>query len=139
MSQVHTAIGRGAGQDHGQVDTATISDVLDRARARVGGKMPARAESPATDACINCGVGRHLNIMPDGVVFPCHILADARYRCGDLRHESLIDICRNDRLLGRLAGLDFRNLAASSPGLAALATPGACLGDVLAQAPEVPT
>lgn len=133
------AIGRGAGQDHWRVGTAAINAVLDRARERDGGRIEVTGDPVATEACINCGVGRHLNIMPNGVVYPCHVLADAPHQCGNLRRESLLDICRDGRLLHRLSGLDFRDLAASDPNLRRLTTPGACLGDVISGRLEVPT
>ncbi|SPF55125.1 hypothetical protein SBA4_6950003 [Candidatus Sulfopaludibacter sp. SbA4] len=60
-------------------------------------------------------------------------LIDREFRCGNVREESLLEICGPDGLLGRLARLDFRELGRADTHLAALAQPNTCMGDVFAQ------
>jgi MoaA/NifB/PqqE/SkfB family radical SAM enzyme len=125
-------IGRGMGRGHWRVSAAELRAAAHRAWTRV---VPAAAEPavvPEDDCQITCGVGRFLNVMPDGDVFPCHVLTDAAFRCGNLRQESLVAICSRERRLGRLAALDFRALASDDARLAPLTRRGACMGDVLA-------
>lgn len=60
---------------------------------------------------INCGVGSHLNIMPDGDVFPCHVLIDRNFRLGNLRKQSILEICKHNGVLSQLQSLNFHDLA----------------------------
>ena len=72
------------------------------------------------------------HVLPNGDVFPCHSLTTPEFRLGNLREQALAQLCRADGLLGRLAGLDFRELAERDPALAPLTRPGACVGEVYA-------
>ncbi|HEX8142333.1 MAG TPA: radical SAM protein [Pyrinomonadaceae bacterium] len=86
----------------------------------------------------NCGVGSFLNIMPNGDVFPCHVLTDSEFRCGNVREQSLLEICGRDRLLGRLAALDFRELAEQEESISAIIKPDTCMGTVYAKTKSSP-
>jgi MoaA/NifB/PqqE/SkfB family radical SAM enzyme len=66
--------------------------------------------------------------MPNGDVFPCHVLTAPEFRCGSVRVQSLAEICRRDGLLGRLQRRDFG--LAWNERLGALAPIGHCLGEV---------
>ena len=99
------------------------------------GKLPDNMNS---EPQFNCGVGTFLNIMPDGDVFPCHVLTDPEFRCGNVRHTSLLEICRRDRLLGALAALNFTELAVQEPQLKVLTAPETCFGMVYAQSKTLP-
>lgn len=114
-------VGRGVGNETWSPDGAALRALA----ARLGGKgthIETEEEAPRS-----CGVGRFLNIMPNGDVFPCHVLTAPEFRCGNVRHERLVEICRRGGLLGQLADLDFRTI-----DVPALRRPGVCLGEVYA-------
>lgn len=54
-------------------------------------------DPPGPESCSNCGVGSFLNIMPNGDVFPCHVLTQREFRCGNVREDGLLEICRPRR------------------------------------------
>jgi radical SAM protein with 4Fe4S-binding SPASM domain len=86
----------------------------------------------------NCGVGSFLNIMPNGDVFPCHVLTQREFRCGNVRERSLLDTCRRSGLLGQLEALDFRELARQDERLSPLAHTNVCMGNVYANTKTLP-
>ncbi len=128
-------IGRGKADPSLRPDPQATRAVV--ARVREAHAAPA-ARGPASDRLTdiesetphNCGVGQFVNVMPNGDVFPCHVLTQRELRCGNLRQESLQAICRRNGLLGDLARLDFRELAARDERLARLREPGICMGQV---------
>jgi len=77
---------------------------------------------------LNCGVGRFLNIMPNGDIYPCHVLTDAGFSLGNVREHSLLRICRRQGYLGSLQRVDFAVLAGQDSQLASL--PRECMGTV---------
>ena len=68
---------------------------------------PVRPESSETS---NCGVGSFVNILPNGDVYPCHVLMSREFHCGSIRKKSLMEICNYNGLLSKLALLDFTEL-----------------------------
>jgi mycofactocin biosynthetic radical S-adenosylmethionine protein MftC len=121
-------VGRGARHPEWHVDLAEAKAAVKRARRRCG---LARSE-PVGKACRlrgNCGVGQFLNIMPNGDVFPCHVLTRSEFRCGNVRDESLRVFCQS-RLLGQLADLEFSEMAVGDPALQELSKSDACMGFV---------
>lgn len=127
-------IGRGAGHGDWGVSAAEVNAALKRAWKRCYPDRAEPPESPELDGFqCNCGVGRFLNIMPNGDVFPCHVLTQRDFRLGNVREESLLHICRRSGLLGQLADLDFRDMAHADDRVAELARRGACMGNVYAQ------
>jgi MoaA/NifB/PqqE/SkfB family radical SAM enzyme len=80
----------------------------------------------------HCGVGGFLNIMPNGDVFPCHVLTMPEFRCGNVRNDRLIKICARSGLLGQLQDLDFTQMADQDKRLLPLLRRGACMGPVYA-------
>lgn len=131
------AIGRGRGYREWQVDPADMRAAAHRVWKRFFANVPAPAP-PEMATPLNCGVGQFLNIMPDGDVFPCHVLSDREFRCGNVRDSSLLDICHRNGLLGRLAALDFGELAQQSGPLAALTQRSTCMGYVYAATRSLP-
>ena len=127
-------IGRGAQHGDWGVSAAEVNAALKRAWKRC---YPDRAEPPELPEMegfqCNCGVGRFLNIMPNGDVFPCHVLTQREFCLGNVREESLLHICRRSGLLGQLADLDFRDMAREDDRVAKLAQRGTCMGNVYAQ------
>jgi MoaA/NifB/PqqE/SkfB family radical SAM enzyme len=126
-------VGRGKGHDGWRVDMDEVRAAVARAWIRCRPGRPRPVAPPESDTQGHCGAGEYLNIMPDGDVFPCHVLTGRAFRCGNVRTDSLRQICRRGGLLDRLQSLDFRDLARQDAQLAPLARLGACLGDVHAQ------
>jgi MoaA/NifB/PqqE/SkfB family radical SAM enzyme len=126
-------IGRGRGHDEWAADAQQVREAARRAWRRCYPERPLPPEPPAQAAQAHCGVGQFLNVMPNGDVFPCHVLTDPEFRCGNVRERSLLDICRAGGLLGRLAGLDFSDLARQDGRLTPLTRAGTCLGSVYEQ------
>lgn len=127
-------IGRGAEHAEWLPAEHEIRQAMSRARRRCYPDEPTIAvPAPPQAAKPNCGVGQFLNIMPNGDVFPCHVLTDDTFRCGNLRESSLLEICRQEGLLARLGQLNFSELAREDEAFSALAQPDICLGSVYAQ------
>jgi MoaA/NifB/PqqE/SkfB family radical SAM enzyme len=121
-------IGRGAGHhDWTPVPDDVRSAVL-RAWARYYPDDPPPRDPLRQAGCINCGVGSFLNIMPNGDVFPCHVLTQPEFRCGNLRRQSLADICAQNGLVGQLSRLDFAKLADRNHALGELRSIS-CMGN----------
>lgn len=76
--------------------------------------------------------------MPNGDVFPCHVLTEREFRCGNVREQSLLEICRRAGLLGELRALDFQELARQDERVAPLTNPGTCMGNAYAKTRELP-
>jgi MoaA/NifB/PqqE/SkfB family radical SAM enzyme len=131
-------IGRGRNRRSWMVAPEQVHTAVRRAWERSFPDRPVPPDPPRPGACANCGVGSFLNIMPNGDVFPCHVLTQREFRCGNLREEGLAEICRRGGLLGRLQALDFRDLARTEKRLAELTRPGACMGSVYATTKELP-
>ena len=131
-------VGRGTCHPEWSVTEGEIKRVIEKALSRFRpGVRP--AESVEQDVQCHCGVGRFLNVMPNGDVFPCHVLTHSEFRCGNVRERSLMEICRSRGLLGILAQLDFRELARADEKLFGLTQRGVCMGDVYSQTRTSPT
>lgn len=121
-------VGRGADHSEWRADSSRVREALRAAYAMCySDRLPQVGPDPGQDSC---GVGRMVNIMSDGRVYPCHVLTQPEFACGDLRSESLTAICHPTRLLGQLARLSFQDLAARDEQLSALTRKGTCLGHV---------
>lgn len=123
-------IGRGKGHPELVAQTAQISAAVERALSRCLPGYPPSIESQVPESCSNCGVGSFLNIMPNGDVYPCHVLVEREFRCGNVRDQSLRDICLSSGLLGNLQALNFRDLARQDQRVDELKQPKVCLGNV---------
>ena len=126
-------IGRGRGHEEWCVSGAEIKQSIHQAFTRLGAAQTSLPGSDEGEPQDHCGVGRFLNIMPNGDVFPCHVLTDPEFRCGNVRTRDLVDICRGTGLVGQLARLNFRAMATQEPRVAGLIKPEACLGTVYAE------
>ncbi len=131
-------IGRGKSHPELMVQTAQISAAVERALSHcLPGYTPA-IETQVPESCSNCGVGSFLNIMPNGDVYPCHVLVDREFRCGNVRTQPLRDICRSSGLLGNLQALDFRELGQQDERVNELKQPQVCLGNVYSKTKTLP-
>lgn len=131
-------IGRGKGYQEWQVNEEAVRDAIRRAWERCFPGQPTPPEPPEATVQHHCGVGHYLNILPNGDVFPCHVLTDRAFRCGNVREQSPLDICRQNGFLGKLAALDFVELARQDERVAALTHPHTCMGCVYAQTKSLP-
>lgn len=131
-------VGRGNGRLDWCVSEAEVQDAVERVWQRLDPRNLPPSDKPKDGSQTTCGVGRFLNIMPDGDVFPCHVLTQPEFRCGNLRSDNLITICRRQGLIGRLAALDFDRLKQIDPQLALLTAKGACMGEVYARQASSP-
>jgi MoaA/NifB/PqqE/SkfB family radical SAM enzyme len=131
-------IGRGSGYAEWQVQTQEVVAAVRRARQPCQLDRTSPLEVPAAECQSHCGVGKFLNIMPNGDVFPCHVSTNREFCCGNVRKESLVEICSRASLLGRLERLDFRQLAQQDERLAALAKAGTCMGTVYGETKSLP-
>ena len=124
-------IGRGAKLDWLRADKKSTRDVLARVWERVNSDLSHPIDAVEQPDCqSHCGVGQFLNILPNGDVYPCHVLTNPVFRIGSLRRQSLMRICRTDGLLAQLSALDFRQLAAEDKTLSQLTVPNTCMGTV---------
>jgi MoaA/NifB/PqqE/SkfB family radical SAM enzyme len=123
-------IGRGQGRADLSVDPRGVELAVQRAWRAT---FPDSSNPPLNqdqEMQSNCGVGSFLNIMPNGDVFPCHVLTNPEFRCGNLRRQHLLEICRGDGILGQLQNLDFNELWREDDALRPLARRGTCMGPV---------
>src|SRR5205085_1122560 len=102
------------------------------------GKPAPPTDIPEPEAQSNCGVGSFLNIMPNGDVFPCHVLTEREFRCGNVREQSLLEICCRSELLGQLQSLDFQAMTQEDERVAGLTQAGTCMGNVYAKTKSLP-
>jgi radical SAM protein with 4Fe4S-binding SPASM domain len=130
-------IGRGKGHWEWQVKPAEVQAAVQRAWARCYPDQPVPPDPPESESCSNCGVGSFLNIMPNGDVFPCHVLTDREFCCGNVREQGLLEICQRNGLLGELQTLDFHELARQDERLGSLTQPS-CMGEVYAKTKSLP-
>jgi MoaA/NifB/PqqE/SkfB family radical SAM enzyme len=129
-------IGRGARRTELRPARHSVAQVLDGLRDHVSLEETDQDHEGGCQA--HCGAGQFLNILPNGDVFPCHVLTNREFCCGNLRQQSLSQICARDGMLGQLAGLDFRTLASEDVDLQPLTVPKTCMGTVYAQTRNSP-
>jgi MoaA/NifB/PqqE/SkfB family radical SAM enzyme len=130
-------IGRGRHHDAWMMAAQEVRGAVHRAWQRSFPDRPVPPDPPEPESCSNCGVGSFLNIMPNGDVFPCHVLTQREFRCGNVREDGLLEICRRGGLLGHLQALDFHDLARAEQRVTELTRPGACMGNVYATTGEL--
>lgn len=136
---VFRPVGRGAGHRSWVVEGAPVREAVHRAWQRLYPDAPSPVDTSEPEHATNCGVGGYLNIMPNGDVFPCHVLTNPEYRCGNVRERGLLELCRRDSLIGALAALDFGVMAIREPRIQELTTSrSACMGKVYAETEALP-
>jgi MoaA/NifB/PqqE/SkfB family radical SAM enzyme len=126
-------IGRGLAADAPAMDET--GEAFRAAWSKVYPASKTTEKPRAPQAPRHCGAGRYLSILPDGEVYPCHMLAGPEFRCGHVRCQRLEQICRRDGLLAGLQAADFDWLARQASGLGAHLGPGTCLGEAVVANP----
>jgi len=132
------AIGCGAEHPEWAAATSDIDGAVQQAWEECYPRQPVPQEPDNPAVHINCGVGSFISIMPNGDVFPCHELMMPEFLCGNVRQQSLTEICRRHSLLDKLRGLDFHQLARQDKNLVSLTGPDMCLGSVFARTRSLP-
>lgn len=125
--------GRGLSRPDWSVSRQEIAVAVEKAWHRIHPSHPPPANCAPVGFQRTCGVGRFLNVMPNGDVFPCHVLRQPEFRCGNLRSQSLSTICNKTGLLARLADIDFTQLKEMDCRLGLLTERGVCMGEVYQQ------
>ncbi len=97
---------------------------------------PENIRGPALISCSNCGIGNHINILPDGTVYPCHVLSEPRFFLGNIRKHKLSDIVSKSKTLNNLKSLDFAKLVKIDSNLKKSLQNTTCLGEVYQNNPE---
>jgi MoaA/NifB/PqqE/SkfB family radical SAM enzyme len=123
--------GRAAAMPELAVATTEIAATVARARAAVGRhSFPC---PPPSGLARSCGAGYFVNVMPNGDVFPCHVLTDPAFRVGNVRRRALDELIGGGSVLGRLRDLDLREVARESGPAARALERLTCLGEVRSQ------
>jgi mycofactocin biosynthetic radical S-adenosylmethionine protein MftC len=87
-------------------------------------------------SCGKCGIGSYINILPDGCVYPCHVLTDSKFLLGNIKFTSLLDIVKESTILKELSELDFTPRLVSNPKLDSILKNAVCLGEIYRDFPE---
>ena len=111
----------------GEGDREPLRPLSCPARAPLAGPLVVAGTKPGPRGQMT-GTRKHRHVGAD--VFPCHVLTQREFRCGNLRSTRLTEICGNTRLIGQLAKLDFRKMAVLDDRLIRLDHPGVCMGNV---------
>jgi len=76
----------------------------------------------------NCGVGKYLTVYPDGLVYPCHLLAFPEFCIGNVKKEGLYSIYNQSNLMNKLRNLQFNKIAQCMGCFKELPVEATCLG-----------
>jgi len=87
--------------------------------------------------CGRCGIGQHINILPDGSVFPCHVLSFPEFYLGNIKETSLIEIIDHSILLDKLRKLDFNQFYSMPEELDTILQNAECMGEVFIEHPQM--
>ncbi|MCW4000391.1 MAG: radical SAM protein [Candidatus Bathyarchaeota archaeon] len=101
--------------------------------------IPLNQESikkPSLISCGNCGVGKYVNILPDGSIYPCHVLSSPKFFLGNIKENKLAAIIEESNLLKQLLNINFINFKGGSDHLKQILGNTACLGEVYREAPK---
>lgn len=119
-------VGRGRRYHGWRPDSDQLTAAMRLAWERCYPGRPASFEADA-GARPTCAAGSFLNIMPNGEVFPCHVLTSPEFHGGNVRHQSVAEICSTDGLLGDLQRLGSGAGAIRDEGLAARVRAFGCI------------
>ncbi|MGE0702438.1 MAG: hypothetical protein AB7P22_00735, partial [Vicinamibacterales bacterium] len=125
-------VGRGASVKGSRPSAEQIDESIRRAWARVRPGEAYPFESAHTTQS-TCGVGRFVNILPNGDVYPCHVLTQREFMCGNVREGVIGRLYSDGSLLSRLLAVRFESLAELDPQLQPLQAANTCMGTVYAE------
>ena len=132
------AIGRGKVLAQMNVEANDVSAAIRNAWKRNFPNKDFPLNKASSKTSLNCGIGKYLNIMPNGDVYPCHALMDKAFLCGNVLEQSLTTICQHDKFLGRLSNIDFPQLSQQHQSLETLAKKPTCMGQVYSETKHLP-
>ena len=101
-------IGRAMEYKKWQVQQDEVRVITRKVLQRKFHDQPPLPNLPEPSETSSCGVGSFVNILPNGDVYPCHVLMSREFHCGNVRKQSLMEICSHNGLLGKLAASDFK-------------------------------
>lgn len=126
-------IGRSLSHPDWCVSEKEIKSVLTKVWTRFNPISSILKENNRKENFYHCGAGRFINIMPNGDVFPCHVLTQPEFLLGNLRKQNLFSIYNSQSLLKSLVELDVHKLVKIDNRLSALAVHGSCFGEIYEQ------
>ena len=141
VSDIHISpfrpVGRGAGQPQLGCSWRAVQSIIAGFWQKRFGlpKNLKQFDSYTLASCGNCSVGCHINILPDGTVYPCHVLSIPGFLLGNIREASLPVILQDSLLLKKLRGINLKN-AGFDVELTGNIADATCWGEVLRDAPE---
>lgn len=124
----------GRGEDHWDwlPKIEEVQLAIKQAWKRCFPAQPAPVKPPNARESFSCGVGYFLNIMPNGDVYPCHVLTDPTFRAGNVRQQRLSDIWTND-FFDNLKAIDFKELLCQEGDIIPHDESNRCMGIVHAK------
>lgn len=131
-------IGRGKHHLDWIVDPDDIKSIMNKLWDNSFKNMPSHIHLENEIVQCHCGVGEYINILPNGDVFPCHVLSGQKFKCGNIKEESILKICSTDGFLADLSRLNFCHMAKQEVRLSELMRPGSCMGEVYAKTKSLP-
>jgi mycofactocin biosynthetic radical S-adenosylmethionine protein MftC len=132
------ATGRAAGCEGWDAAPAAVHAALVEAWHQCFPDRPIPSAQPEPASSAGCGAGFVVNILPNGDVYPCHVLNERLFRCGNVRRDALADLCGSFSLLERLRRFDLEEVRRREPSLASRTRPGTCVGELYAATRALP-
>jgi len=131
IHRIHTAPLRLVGNARNRKDLLCPAEEIERAvsefwRDTLGTelmKMP--RDSSQGRNCFTC---KHLNIYPDGSLYPCHVLSYPECCLGNIKRNGLSDVYLNSELLKKLRSLDLRKVFQGSSLQNEISEGNSCFG-----------
>jgi MoaA/NifB/PqqE/SkfB family radical SAM enzyme len=120
-------IGRAEARRELMPSRESFSLAVEAAARRLG--LEENPFEPLDPPCTGCGVGSFLSVLPDGSVYPCHVLHLKEFRLGNLAEDPLETIMAPGAMLQRLSRVDLNRLNARFAP-AAENGPHSCLGQL---------
>jgi MoaA/NifB/PqqE/SkfB family radical SAM enzyme len=121
-------LGRGAIHSSWMPNRLSAQDSLERVFRSLGLDVEEHENISSYKRLSHCGVGRFLNLMPNGDVFPCHALMEPEFRLGNVRQMRLTEVCCFQGSLGAFQRLEFDRFSKDGAIHTAIASTG-CLGE----------
>lgn len=126
-------IGRGQGEEGLEFPLLDAEKILDEFWSDLCGSPFSRpSEQPAGSLkeCGRCGVGSHLNVQPDGSVYPCHVLSVPEFYMGNIANTPLPVLLSDSPVLNRLRTMNIWDLAREDEAMTEFIKEYICMGEI---------